>query len=186
MHIEFKGILGWLSNANPRLTEPHRAFGRCSMPWECPRADSAGPQRRIKVAHPPKGRTRHQPSCGSLEPSSPWESRLCRPSIRAVVQAPHDARTDPPASFPPGGPEWGCRAGVEAGPLIHDTPAESRSSPVSAFAGKSGREMLTMSLSVDDPEQTSSPAIWCVSAAIQPSPRGVHGSPHLKPRDPDR
>jgi hypothetical protein len=40
---------------------------------------------------------------------------------------------------------------VGAAPLIGGAPAESRSSARSAFAGKSGREMLNLSLSAHDP-----------------------------------
>jgi hypothetical protein len=38
-------------------------------------------------------------------------------------------------------------------------PAESRSSPASAFCGKSGPDMLNLSLSAHDPLQTKTPSV---------------------------
>jgi hypothetical protein len=62
---------------------------------------------------------------------------------------------------------------VGAALLIDGVPVGSRSSPASALLRKSRREMLGLSLSVDDPLRTSDHAASCMVQSIQPEPVGV-------------
>jgi hypothetical protein len=65
------------------------------------------------------------------------------------------------------GGQGGVPGSVGAGPLIDGAPAESRSA--SAFARKSRREMLNLSLSAHDPLRTSMDPPGCVVRSIQPT-----------------
>jgi hypothetical protein len=94
---------------------------------------------------------------------SRWQSTSRRkglavaPSILLRADEGHRIRRRAPSPGPNGGvadsldeAKAAFRAAVGGAPR-RCAPAESRPSPASAFFGKSGRDMLSLSLSVDDP-----------------------------------
>jgi hypothetical protein len=70
------------------------------------------------------------------------------------------------------------RAGAPPARASTVRPAESR--PASAFLKKSGRDMLNLSISVDDPKRASGRDGGCMSGFMQPPRHGIVPLPRVE------